>query len=145
MNTDTTISWLFICSVVTLASNLFGIYFAFSNKKVKERERDEATQQKIEEKFEELRIRSEAKSEDETQKRINDEKNFLQINLKLDTFNSELRTMARNSDKTSNILNQLQQHIVLNDSRLDNHDKVLEDHSERIHRLEESNNNEKNH
>jgi cob(I)alamin adenosyltransferase len=59
--------------------------------------------------------------------------------MKLDSFSNDLKILTRNTDKTTGIMNQIQQHIILVDTQLATHEKLLEEHSQRIHKLEEQN------
>jgi Zn-dependent metalloprotease len=139
MNPETQISLVVIFSIIASISNIVSIYMAFSNKRAKERDHDEEVQQRIDEKFQEHQAKLEERSEDETQRRIENEKQFLKINMKLDSFSNDLKILTRNTDKTTGIMNQIQQHIVLVDTQLATHEKLLEEHSRRIHKLEEQN------
>jgi Zn-dependent metalloprotease len=139
MNPETQISLVVIFSIIASISNIVSIYMAFSNKRAKERDHDEEVQQRIDEKFQEHQAKLEERSEDETQRRIENEKQFLKINMKLDSFSNDLRILTRNTDKTTSIMNQIQQHIILVDTQLAAHEKLLEEHSQRIHKLEEQN------
>jgi predicted RNA-binding protein Jag len=57
--------------------------------------------------------------------------------MKLDESCRNLSDIAKTMDKTSDILNSVQRHLIDVDNRLENHDKTLAYHGERLDKLEE--------
>ena len=109
---DSTISLALIFLILTGLGNLVSIWATFHNQKVnlvKEQNTD---------------------IEKEHQKELSNEKNFLKINMKLEEFGRCLREIEKSSDKTSEVLNEIQTHIVKLDGKVDNHE-------DRISQLEE--------
>lgn len=109
---DSTISLALIFLILTGLGNLVSIWATFHNQNVN-REKEQNTD-----------------IEKEHQKELNNEKNFLKINMKLEEFGRCLRDIAKSSDKTSEVLNEIQTHIVKLDGKVDNHE-------DRISQLEE--------
>lgn len=128
MTPESTISLALIFGFTAFVGNIIGIVIAILGRKDK---KADAERTKLEE--------ENKRREEENKRNIDNEKNFLKVNLKLDSFSNDLKTITRNSDKTATIMNQIQQHIIVIDSQLKAHDKTLEDHAQRIQRLEESN------
>jgi peptidoglycan hydrolase CwlO-like protein len=112
MTADSTISLALIFLILTGLGNLVSIWATFHNQNVN-REKEQTTD-----------------IEKEHQKELNNEKNFLKINMKLEEFGRCLRDIAKSSDKTSDVLNEIQTHIVKLDGKVDNHE-------DRISQLEE--------
>lgn len=109
---DSTISLALIFLILTGLGNIVSIWATFHNQNVnlvKEQNTD---------------------IEKEHQKELNNEKNFLKINMKLEEFGRCLREIEKSSDKTSEVLNDIQTHIVKLDGKVDNHE-------DRISQLEE--------
>ena len=73
-----------------------------------------------------------SKQNEDTTREVSDAKEFLKINMKLDEFCRQLSTLAKNSDKTSDTLAVLQQHIVKIDGRLSEFDRRITDIEEKI-------------
>ena len=112
MTADSTISLALIFLILTGLGNLVSIWATFHNQNVN-RAKEQTTD-----------------IEKEHQKELNNEKNFLKINMKLEEFGRCLRDIAKSSDKTSEVLNEIQTHIVKLDGKVDNHE-------DRISQLEE--------
>lgn len=109
---DSTISLALIFLILTGLGNLVSIWATVHNQNVnlvKEQNTD---------------------IEKEHQKELSNEKNFLKINMKLEEFGRCLREIEKSSDKTSEVLNEIQTHIVKLDGKVDNHE-------DRISQLEE--------
>lgn len=109
---DSTISLALIFMILTGLGNLVSIWATFHNQNMN-REKEQNTD-----------------IEKEHQKELNNEKNFLKINMKLEEFGRCLRDIAKSSDKTSEVLNEIQTNIVKLDGKVDNHE-------DRISQLEE--------
>jgi peptidoglycan hydrolase CwlO-like protein len=112
MTADSTISLALIFLILTGLGNIVSIWATFHNQNV-----NRAKEQNTD-------------IEKEHQKELNNEKNFLKINMKLEEFGRCLRDIAKSSDKTSEVLNEIQTHIVKLDGKVDNHE-------DRISQLEE--------
>lgn len=119
MTPETQVSLALIFLVLTFILNLTAIVISYKNRNDTKAEKREGN------------------VEEDVREKVESEKNFLKLNLKLDNFGGELKTLARNTDKTSDVLNQIQQHIIVVDSQIDNHDRILEEHNQRLGNLEE--------
>jgi len=77
-----------------------------------------------------------AKSEKNADINLQNEKNFLQINLKLDMFSQSIGSIKDNVSKTTQMLDSMQKKVIRMESDIDNHGEKLKDHEDRINRLE---------
>lgn len=102
-----TLNITLICSLVALLVNILNIVGKFSAKS--------------------------AKSADVN---LQNEKNFLQINFKLDMFSKNIDNIKDNVNKTTQMLDSMQKKVIRMESDIDNHGEKLKDHEERINRLE---------
>ena len=59
------------------------------------------------------------------ERNIETTKNFVKVNMKLDESCRNLSDIAKSMDKTSDVLNSVQRHLIDVDNRLENHDKTL--------------------
>lgn len=109
-----TINFSDLCSGIAMIGNLLAIYVIFQKSKEK----------------------SSKKQEEESQKDMAIEKNFLKVNLKLDETCRNIADISRNSDKTTEIMNSVQKHLIVVDTRLEHQEKDIEDHEERLKLLE---------
>lgn len=119
MTPETQVSLALIFLVLTFILNLTAIVISYKNRNDTKAEKREGN------------------VEEDVRNKVENEKNFLKLNLKLDNFGGELKNLARNTDKTSDVLNQIQQHIIVVDSQINNHDRILEEHNQRLGNLEE--------
>ena len=108
MRLDTTVSLSLLFSIISTIGVIVTIFGVFERRRDKSSERD-----------------------------IETTKNFVKVNMKLDESCRNLSEIAKAMDKTSDILNSVQRHIIEVDNKLENHDKVLADHDERLDKLED--------
>jgi len=108
MRLDATVSLSLLFSIISAIGVIVTIYGVFEKRRDKSSERD-----------------------------IETTKNFIKVNMKLDESCRNLSEIAKAVDKTSDILNSVQRHIIEVDNKLENHDKALADHDERLDKLEE--------
>lgn len=108
MRLDATVSLSLLFSIISTTGVIVTIFGVFERRHDKSSERD-----------------------------IETTKNFVKVNMKLDESCRNLSDIAKAMDKTSDILNSVQRHIIEVDDKLENHDKVLADHDERLDKLEE--------
>lgn len=108
MRLDTTVSLSLLFSIISAIGVIVTIYGVFERQHDKSSERD-----------------------------IETTKNFVKVNMKLDESCRNLSDIAKAMDKTSDILNSVQRHIIDVDNQLENHDKMLAHHDERLDKLEE--------
>jgi predicted RNA-binding protein Jag len=108
MKLDTTVSLSLLFSIISAIGVIVTIYGVFERQHYKSSERD-----------------------------IETTKNFVKVNMKLDESCRNLSDIAKTMDKTSDILNSVQRHLIDVDNRLENHDKTLAYHGERLDKLEE--------
>ena len=108
MKLDTTVSLSLLFSIISAIGVIVTIYGVFERQHYKSSERD-----------------------------IETTKNFVKVNMKLDESCRNLSDIAKTMDKTSDILNSVQRHLIDVDNRLENHDKTLADHDDRLDKLEE--------
>ena len=108
MRLDMTASLSLLFSIISAIGVIVTIYGVFERRRDKSSERD-----------------------------IETTKNFVEVNMKLDESCRNLSDIAKAMDKTSDILNSVQRHIIDLDNKLENHDKVLANHDERLDKLEE--------
>ena len=108
MRLDATVSLSLLFSIISTVGVIVTIFGVFERRRDKSSERD-----------------------------IETTKNFVQVNMKLDESCRNLSDIAKAMDKTSDILNSVQRHIIDVDNKLENHEKVLADHDERLDKLEE--------
>ena len=102
-----TINITLICSIAALIVNILNIIGKFS-----------------------------AKSEKNADVNLQNEKNFLQINFKLDMFSKNIDNIKDNVNKTTQMLDSMQKKVIKMESSIDSHDEKLKNHEERINRLE---------
>lgn len=76
-------------------------------------------------------------SDAKTSEKLDIEKNFVKINVKLDNFCEQTKQILKNQEKSSDELRSLSEEIVKNDERIQTLFKHYEDHEERIKKLEE--------
>jgi len=67
---------------------------------------------------------------------LQNEKNFLQINLKLDMFSQSIGNIKDNVNKTTQMFDSMQKKFIRMESDIDNHGEKLKEHEDRINRLE---------
>lgn len=108
MKLDTTVSLSLLFSIISAVGVIVTIYGVFERQRYKSSERD-----------------------------IETTKNFVKVNMKLDESCRNLSDIVKTMDKTSDILNSVQRHLIDVDNRLENHDKTLAYHDERLDKLEE--------
>ena len=108
MRLDATVSLSLLFSIISAVGVIVTIYGVFERRHDKSSERD-----------------------------IETTKNFVKVNMKLDESCRNLSDIAKSMDKTSDILNSVQRHIIEVDNKLENHDKALAQHDERLDKLEE--------
>ncbi len=108
MRLDTTISISLLLSIISAVGVIVTIFGVFERRHDKSSERD-----------------------------IETTKEFVKVNMKLDESCRNLSDIAKTMDKTSDILNSVQRHLIDVDNRLENHDKTLAHHDERLDKLEE--------
>lgn len=108
MRLDATVSLSLLFSIISTVGVIVTIFGVFERRRDKSSERD-----------------------------IETTKNFVKVNMKLDESCRNLSDIAKAMDKTSDILNSVQRHLIEVDNKLENHDKVLADHDERLDKLEE--------
>lgn len=114
-----------LCSGIAMLGNLLAIYVIFQKSKEKNLKAQKEDSR-----------RDLKKQEEESQKDLAIEKNFLKLNLKLDETCRNIAAISRNSDKTTEIMNSVQKHLIVVDTRLEQHEKYLEDHDTRLKILE---------
>ena len=108
MRLDATVSLSLLFSIISATGVIVTIYGVFERQHHKSSERD-----------------------------IETTKNFVKVNMKLDESCRNLSDIVKTMDKTSDILNSVQRHLIDVDNRLENHDKTLADHDDRLDKLEE--------
>lgn len=81
------------------------------------------------------------KSSKNQEKDMQNEKNFLKINMKLDEFCRQLSAIVRNSDKSSAVIEAFQKQMISMDNQIQYHSKELEGLDERVDKIEERLNN----
>ena len=108
MRLDATVSLSLLFSIISAVGVIVTIFGVFERRHDKSSERD-----------------------------IETTKNFVKVNMKLDESCRNLSDIAKSMDKTSDILNSVQRHIIDIDNKLENHDKTLAYHDERLDKLED--------
>lgn len=72
----------------------------------------------------------------EEQRRLDIEKNFVKINLKLDDFCDTTKTLMRNSERGNETMQELAKQMISHSERIETLFKCTKDHEERIKKLE---------
>lgn len=72
-----------------------------------------------------------------TKEKLDIEKNFVKINVKLDNFCDTIRTVLKNQEKSNDELNELSQQIVKSNERIETLFHYHDDHDERLKKLED--------
>lgn len=104
MNLDTTVSISLLLSLVSCAGVIFTIFTTAR------KNNDSSSDKKLEEK-------------------LNIEKNFVKINLKLDSFCDDVREILKNQEKSNDELRRVSDELIKDSS-------MIEDHERRIKALE---------
>lgn len=112
MNLDTTVSISLLLSLVSCAGVIYTILTtARKNQKGERKEEDSERNKEFEEK-------------------LNIEKNFVKINLKLDAFCEDVREILKNQEKSNDELRRVSDQLIKENA-------MIEDHERRIKALEE--------
>jgi hypothetical protein len=78
-------------------------------------------------------------NESRTNEKLDIEKNFVKVNVKLDNFCDSINALVKQNEKATDEIRYIRDHLVRNEENIEMLFRYHDDHEERIKRLEDKN------